>query len=302
MALDSKISNPFLTPEEAAVPQPVSPGVVRAASRPGEASRGAARTREAASPTFSAGTPLENSPRTSPNVPQFPISQAPKIPAVAPQVLAPVSRRGQYLRWVSSVFIAVLIGGALWYGWLRLKPIPQPADEIGPVTPFPEKTQIAETVPFEVLESDAEYSSENFRAGEIVFGGELAFLQSEDDVTPLTISAIRGEAFTEKAKQEVKLVVTWQTNKLSLADVEYAKGVGQNKKKMTEDDYSFNHSVIISGLDPASTYLYTIKATDRFGNVVTSEPYAVFTGAKSVSLFDLIAGAIGDVFGWAVDK
>ncbi len=122
----------------------------------------------------------------------------------------------------------------------------------------------------------------------------------DEGIEPLTLEGIRGEAFTEKNKQEVKLVISWKTNKLSQAEIAYAKGIGQTPTIVTEDDYSYNHSMIITGLDPASTYLYTVKALDRFGNVATSEPYAVFTGARSVSLFDLIAGAIGDVFGWAV--
>lgn len=296
MASDPKLSNPFLTPEESSASQASSADVIRSDARPSESSRATISLREPARPAFPA-TPPEISPRVVSNA-----TQSPSIPSIAPQVLEPKSRRGRYILWVVYGLLIFFVGAAIWYGWSRFKPIPENTDLASSVPTPMERTEIAEIVPIETITTEAEYSSENFRAGEIVFGGELAFLQSEDNIAPLTISAIRGEAFTEKTKQEVKLVVTWQTNKLSLADVEYAKGVGQNKKKMAEDDYSFNHSVIIGGLEPASTYLYTIKATDRFGNVVTSEPYAVFTGAKSVSLFDLIAGAIGDVFGWAVDK
>jgi hypothetical protein len=149
-------------------------------------------------------------------------------------------------------------------------------------------------------DDNANFESENFKAGEIVIGGELQFLVDEDEVGALTVENIRGEAFTEKNKQDVKLVVTWTTNKLAQASVRYSKGIGQTERGIDEADYSYNHSVIISGLDPASTYLYTIDASDRYGNRVKSEPHAVFTGARTVSLFDLIAGAIGEVFGWAV--
>ena len=152
------------------------------------------------------------------------------------------------------------------------------------------------------LFGDANYESENFKIGEVAIGGEAEFLLVEDTPDPLEITAIRGEAFTEKNKQEVKLVLNWRTNKLAKSEIEYSKGVGQVKKKISEEDYSLSHSVIIPGLDQASTYVYMINASDRFGGEITSEPHAVYTGSRTVSLFDLIAGAVGDVFGWAVAK
>ncbi len=152
------------------------------------------------------------------------------------------------------------------------------------------------------LFGDANYQSENFRVGDISIGGEAEFLLSEDNPGPLEVNSIRGEAFTEKNKQEVKLVVSWRTSKLAKSTISYSKGVGQAKKSVEEEDYSLSHSIIIPGLDQASTYVYEIASTDRFGGQVTSEPHAVYTGSRSVSLFDLIANAVGDVFGWAVKK
>ncbi|MEI9966637.1 MAG: hypothetical protein WDN67_03295 [Candidatus Moraniibacteriota bacterium] len=73
-------------------------------------------------------------------------------------------------------------------------------------------------------------------------------------------------------------------------------------KSLSESDYSFNHTVVLSDLDVASTYVYAITSEDRSGGQSTSDSYAVYTGTKSVSLFDLIADAIGQVFGWAIAK
>ena len=100
----------------------------------------------------------------------------------------------------------------------------------------------------------------------------------------------------------MKLVLSWKTNKLAKSEVAYSKGVGQAKKVVNEDDYSLNHSLIIPGLDQASIYVYTIVAQDRFGNEITSDSHAVYTGSRTVSLFDLIADAVGEVFGWAVSS
>ena len=211
--------------------------------------------------------------------------------------------RHKAIRRGGVIFGLVILVAGVVYWWFQSAPttkteepaITPPTTENKPVTA---NIQTSEAPP--LPEGNANYTSENFKAGEIVVGGELQFLFDEAEVGPLTIENIRGEAFTEKNKQEVKLVVTWTTNKLAQAAVRYSKGIGQSERSVEEDDYSYNHSIIISGLDPASTYLYTIDALDRYGNKVKSEPHAVFTGARTVSLFDLIAGAIGEVFGWAV--
>lgn len=174
--------------------------------------------------------------------------------------------------------------------------IPAPS---GKAAPIKTETAVGEPVP---LLTDANYKSENFHVGEIAIGNESEFLLSESSPEPLEIGSIRGETFTEKNKQEVKLVLSWKTNKLARSEVDYSKGAGQAGKTIGEDDYSLNHSLVVSGLDQASTYMYTITSSDRFGNEVSSEPHAVYTGSRTVSLFDLIAGAIGDVFGWAVKK
>lgn len=246
-------------------------------------------------------TPLAPSrPPTSP--PSLPPTSFP-APAIADRILAPTTTRRPW-RWVMAVLVVLLVAAGTVMWWRGTRESPTLPSEPTPSTPTSSEVQPTRIPTPRETETDdgALYASENFKAGEIVLGGELEFLQGESDIAPLEITGIRGEAFTEKNKQEVKLVVTWRTNRLSLATVEYSKGVGQAKKNVTENDYAFNHSLIIPNLDPASTYIYTIKSEDRFGNVAESDPHAVFTGARSVSLFDLIAGAIGDVFGWAVDK
>ncbi len=209
------------------------------------------------------------------------------------------SRRRLWLRLGIGIAAALLIaGGAYWWWRQPVEPIAI-AEPVSTPAPAP-SLAVPEAAPPELVDDSASYRSENFKAGEIVFLGEAEFLQTDEGIAPITLDGIRGEAFTEKNKQEVKLVITWNTNKLARGEVSYAKGIGQTPSVVETDDFAYDHSLILSGLDPATTYLYTIKATDRFGNVITSEPYAVFTGARSVSLFDLIAGAIGEVFGWAV--
>jgi len=222
--------------------------------------------------------------------------------------------RGDFFKKIglkSKVFVVVIIllllGGS---GYVFFKKetaqeienpqvVTSPQEEAGSKKTVTSAPGEPELVP---LFGDANYQSENFRVGEVAIGGEAEFLLSEDSPDPVAISSIRGESFTEKNKKEVKLVVSWKTNKLAKSEISYSKGVGQPSKEIGEDDYSLNHSVIISGLDQASTYVYKIKSDDRFGNQAESDPYAVYTGSRTVSLFDLIADAVSEVFGWAVSS
>lgn len=160
---------------------------------------------------------------------------------------------------------------------------------------------VTSETPVLMVPSESTYESENFRVGEIAIGGELALIVPESDTRPLEISSVRGEAFSEKESNSTKLVLTWETSKPAISDIAYGRGIGQAEAVVREESYGTNHSVLIPGLAQATTYVYVITARDKWGNEVESDPYAVYTGSREISLFELIAGAVGDVFGWTVD-
>lgn len=145
--------------------------------------------------------------------------------------------------------------------------------------------------------------SENYTLGQVSLGGDTAISAAgTDDAGTLEISAVRGESYMDKGKKDVNVLVTWKTSKLSSAVIRYGKNGTESAKTIEEDGYGLNHSIILSGLEQASTYVYGITAKDRSGNEMSTDSYAVYTGTKSASLYDLISGAVGDTFGWAIKK
>jgi len=221
-------------------------------------------------------------------------------------ILRKISRKNKWII-LSLILILLSLGGYFLSQRITRQNLGETVVPRESVSPQSGKTATPQTTDTPDIQSvllfgDANYQCENFRVGDIAIGGEAEFLLTEDTPDPLSISDIRGETFTEKNKPEVKLVLNWKTNKLAKSDIEYSKGLGQAKKTISEEDYSLSHSLIVPGLDQASTYIYTIVSRDRFGNEMTSDQHAVYTGSKTVSLFDLIAGAVGDVFGWAIKK
>ncbi len=144
-------------------------------------------------------------------------------------------------------------------------------------------------------------ASEKFQINQISFGGDMA-IGASDESTPIEISDIRSETFMTKNKDEVKLLVSWNTNKMAVSEIDYGKSGAQAVKTLKEDKYGFGHTVVLAKLDPATTYNYQVRAQDRWGNNLSSDRYAAYTGSKMVSVFELISKALNDIFGWALKK
>ncbi len=229
------------------------------------------------------------------------------IPDIQVGVTGEEKKKSKMKKWIILLLLLFLFGGIGWFAYMRFYVQPDVTDET--LAPQEEsQSQTLQVAPStldgsgtDALFGTAQYESESYKVGDIAIGGEAELILLEDSPEPLEISSVRGESFTEKNNKNVKLVLTWTTNKLAKSTIQYSK-VGQEKQTITESDYSFSHSIIIPGLEQASTYIYVIDAEDRFGNTFTSDSYAVSTGSKTISLFDLIAGAVGDTFGWAVDN
>ncbi len=144
-------------------------------------------------------------------------------------------------------------------------------------------------------------ASENYKIQNINIGGDIMILGNGENL-PLAISDIKSESFIVGKKEEVKLVISWKTNKMSVSEISYSKSSGQNLKTLQENSYGFNHSVIISELEPRTSYIYRIKCKDRWSNAETTGYFGIYTASKSISVFDLISNALGDVFSWAIKK
>lgn len=230
-------------------------------------------------------------------------------PPGTPDPLGDNRKNKKKSKWLIIVLIIfLLLGGLGAGGYFALKKLGERAAET-PTSDTPalvlsqdaggEIVTGAEAEDVEQPFGDARFTSENFRVGDIAIAGEAEFLLTEDTIAPLTVSNIRGDTFSEKNSQDVSLIVSWRTNKLARSEISYSKGAGE-PRTVREAQYGFTHSLIIPDLDAGSTYVYVIRTSDRFGNTVASEAHAVYTGSREASLFDLIADAVGEIFGWAL--
>lgn len=152
-------------------------------------------------------------------------------------------------------------------------------------------------------------ASESYKASSVSLGGEI-ILASEEENLPLEVTDVKSESFVVDSQDnsqgaaapDVKLVVSWKTNKLAKSTIEYSKNNGQDPKSIDEQSYGFNHSIILASIDPATSYVFQVKARDHWGTEVASDYYGLFTTSKPASVFDLISKQVNDIFGWAIKK
>ena len=147
------------------------------------------------------------------------------------------------------------------------------------------------------------FQSENLRVPHISIGGEgIVYLPAGGEQTAITIEDLKSQIFTDKNKKDKKLLVSWKTSKAASCSLEFEKAGGPPKQGKEEGNFGYDHSVLIEPLENSTTYNYTVKATDKWGNQNISDKFAIYTGAAEVSFLDLIANAFKDVFGWAMKK
>lgn len=154
----------------------------------------------------------------------------------------------------------------------------------------------------EIINQTNDLSSENFTIKQVSFGGDISIAAEDSENIPIEISNVRSDIFLTKNSDESKLVISWESNKLTSSEISYAKNNGQKTSVVREKGYGFSHSVIISGLEQGTGYIYRIKSQDRWNNSYTSSYFGVYAGSRAVSVFELVGKAFNDIFGWAISN
>jgi hypothetical protein len=151
--------------------------------------------------------------------------------------------------------------------------------------------------------SETGFVSEDFKIRQINISGSLNVdLEMGDENSPLAISAVKNEVFSSREEDEIKSVVSWKTNRLSISEVEYSKNGEDWMKNVKEDGFGVEHSVMLPALDADSVYSLIINGRDRDGDKISSEKFAFYTGAPNISFIDVLEEASGKLFGWAMKE
>jgi hypothetical protein len=85
------------------------------------------------------------------------------------------------------------------------------------------------------------------------------------DKEPLTISNLEPSDTRSPAVGQNSITISLHTNRISKVTINYRKTGGKSGTIQSGGFSTNNHSITIVGLDPGSTYIYTIDARDPFG-------------------------------------
>lgn len=220
--------------------------------------------------------------------------------------------RKKALKVSGFVFVGIMIITAVGAAYFRNKnteqgnvarpqmqvEVPQDKDVfVNDVSGAQEETAI---ISEDVNKAEVTGVSENYRIRDIAVGGGNVVLAATTEGLALKVSDVHSETLMSKDGKRTQLLLSWKTNKLAKSEVKYAKDGNGMERSIKEDGYGFSHALILNSLEQSTRYLFTVSAVDRSGNAAKSNALAVYTGAKPVSVFDLISAQMGDIFGWAI--
>ena len=110
-------------------------------------------------------------------------------------------------------------------------------------------------------ETAQSYEGDRFIVQDITLGGETLMAMIADDKTRgIEISHLQGRLYQFSEDEGVNYYASWQSNKPTLSTVSYKKEQDAELEEVSEDNFGYAHTVILSDIDlESSSVLSTTK-------------------------------------------
>lgn len=132
--------------------------------------------------------------------------------------------------------------------------------------------------------------------------GEIQQVATSADTRAPLISELKVESEIVGTGDEssAQLVVSYETDEPSTAQIEYGEGSGTTYSQKTQEDSSLtnHHLVVISELSPAKVYHLKVVSKDSNGNVAESLDKVVITPKATENALDLVVTNLSAAFGF----
>ncbi len=132
--------------------------------------------------------------------------------------------------------------------------------------------------------------------------GEPQQIMTSADTRPPQISNIKvdGEIIGVGEEATAQLVISYDTDELTTAQVEYGEGSGSTYAQKTQEDgnLSSHHLVVISELTPSKIYHLRVLSKDMAGNLAQSIDKVVISPKATESALDLVITNMSTLFGF----
>ncbi|HEU5180393.1 MAG TPA: fibronectin type III domain-containing protein [Candidatus Polarisedimenticolia bacterium] len=122
------------------------------------------------------------------------------------------------------------------------------------------------------------HRDEQTRADRIILTDDAAFTPTATpiDSTPAVISAVASGSLTTTGA-----TITWTTNEPADSQVEFGTSVSYGSSTTLNPSLLLSHSVVLTGLNSATTYHYRVISVDRGGNITRSADFTFVTAAPA---------------------
>lgn len=132
--------------------------------------------------------------------------------------------------------------------------------------------------------------------------GELQQIATSADSRPpqITDLKVEGEILGAGEEATAQLVVSYNTDELASAQIEFGEGSGATYSQKTQEDGSLtsHHLVVISGLTPSKVYHLRALSKDQYSNVGESVDKVVITPKAADNALDLVVSNMSLIFGF----
>ncbi|MBP7927989.1 hypothetical protein KAZ57_02475, partial [Patescibacteria group bacterium] len=123
------------------------------------------------------------------------------------------------------------------------------------------------------------------------------------DTRPPLISNLKVEgniATTSDQSVTAQLIVSWDTDEPGSSQVDFGEGTGSTYSQKSQEDgnLTYNHVVVISGLNTSKVYHLRAVSKDKAGNVANSVDTVSITPKASDNALNLVITNLGEVFGF----
>ncbi len=130
-------------------------------------------------------------------------------------------------------------------------------------------------------------------------------LTTSSDTRPPQITNLKVEGslmpnISDQGESVTQLVVSWDTDEPSSAQVEFGEGTADTYAQKTQEDsnLTYNHLVVISGLSPSKVYHLRAVSKDKAGNEGKSVDTVTITPKATKSALDLVITNLSEAFGF----
>lgn len=122
------------------------------------------------------------------------------------------------------------------------------------------------------------------------------------DAVPPIMSNIKTEVSTVGNAGKIQAIIFWSTDEPATSQMEYSPGLSSKGayplKSPKDDSFNLSHTLVISNLNPSTTYHFRVLSSDAAGNATASGDFTLLTPQVGESVLEEVLNSLEETFSW----